>query len=100
MKELKETIENFRRARNWHYENAGMLSKSIVIEATELLEHFQWRDDENFNKEEVSKEIADVLIYTLSLCYHLRLDPKKIVKNKLKEVALKYPINYKEDNNE
>ncbi|MBF0715494.1 nucleotide pyrophosphohydrolase [Gemelliphila palaticanis] len=96
MQELKETIESFRRARNWHYENPGMLSKSIIIEAAELLEHFQWGDDNSFNKEEVEKEIADVLIYTLSLCYHLNLDPKEIIESKLKEVAIKYPIKDKE----
>lgn len=92
MNELRKKIVDFRSLRNWqNFDSAENLSKSIVIEAAELLEHFQW--DNNFNKKEVCDELADVLIYSLSLCYYLDVDPKEIIEEKLKDVAKRYPVN-------
>lgn len=91
MESLKETIINFRNARGWlEHDTEETLSKSIIIEAAELLEHFQW-SDKDFDREEVLKELADILIYSLSLCYHMGVDPKEIIEEKLKDVARRYP---------
>ena len=41
--------------------------------------------------QEIKDELADVLIYSLAMCYHLGEDPKEIIKEKLKDVARRYP---------
>ena len=43
------------------------------------------------NIQEIKDELADVLIYALAMCYHLNEDPKKIIKEKLVDVARRYP---------
>ena len=91
MVEVKEIITSFRKKRNWDkYDSESSLAKSIIIEAAELLEHFQWNEN-NYNKKEVSYEIADILIYSLAMCYHMNLDPKELIKEKLEDVAKRYP---------
>jgi dCTP diphosphatase len=86
--------------RGWHKPKPGPLAKSIIIEAAELLEHFQWSEHDadkikaNPEKlDKISSELADVLIYCLQLSEVLGLDPDKIIRNKLKKVAEKYPAN-------
>ena len=91
MEAVKEIITSFRKKRNWDkYDSESSLAKSIIIEAAELLEHFQWNEN-NYNKKEVSYEIADILIYSLAMCYHMNLDPKELIKEKLEDVAKRYP---------
>ena len=91
MEELKTIITEFREKRGWgEYDNLERFSKSISIEAAELLEHFQW-SEEGDNIQEIKDELADVLIYALAMCSHLNEDPKKIIKEKLVDVARRYP---------
>ncbi len=91
MEEIKDIIEKFRQKRNWDkFDSEANLAKSIVVESAELLEHFQWSEN-NFDKKAVSYEIADVLIYALTLCYHMNIDPKELIKEKLEDVAKRYP---------
>lgn len=66
------------------------LAKSIVIEAAELLECFQWDDPADLEK--VRDELADVLTYCNLLAGRLGLDPDQIVLDKLKITEVKYPI--------
>ena len=96
MEEVKEIITSFRKKRDWNkYDSEGNLAKSIIIEAAELLEHFQWNEDD-YNRKEVSYEIADILIYSLAMCYHMDIDPKELIKEKLKDVEKRYPeVKYK-----
>ena len=62
----KETIERIRRFisdRNWQqFHSPSNLAKSIAIEASELLECFQW-DNDNYDLEHVKEELADVIVY-------------------------------------
>ena len=91
MEELKTIITEFRGKRGWgKYDTLERFSKSISIEAAELLEHFQW-NEEGDNIQEIKDELADVLIYSLAMCYHLNEDPKKIIQDKLVDVAKRYP---------
>ena len=91
MEELKTIITEFRGKRGWEkYDTLERFSKSISIEAAELLEHFQW-NEEGDNIQEIKDELADVLIYSLAMCYHLNEDPKKIIQDKLVYVAKRYP---------
>lgn len=67
------------------------LAKSIVIEAAELLECFQWCDD-NFNLQHVKEELADVLVYSQNLLDKLGLDADEIVNMKMDQNEAKYPV--------
>lgn len=90
MEELENKIIKFVKERNWdQLDYPDSLIKSIVIEASELLEYIQW--DSNLNIDNVSDELADVLIYCFQLAYSLNLDIKTIIENKLEKNAIKYP---------
>lgn len=71
---------------------------SISIEATELMEIFQWMDIEkskqimNSEEEHAKEEIADIMIYCLSLYNHLDLEPNQIIEEKIIKNAIKYPL--------
>ena len=67
------------------------MSKSICIEAAELLECFQWSNDD-FILEDVKQELADVLNYCLQMCIVLKLDPISIINEKISVNEEKYPI--------
>ncbi len=96
MNELVKKIIEFRNERGWEtndsYEN---LAKSIMIEAAELLENFQWGNN-HYDIENVREEIADVLIYTIALAHDFGFDIKDIINEKLNKNAVKYPIEKKE----
>ena len=90
MEELENKIIKFVKERNWdQLDYPDSLIKSIVIEASELLECIQW--DSNLNIDNVRDELADVLIYCFQLAYSLNLDIKTIIENKLEKNAIKYP---------
>lgn len=91
MNEIKEELIKFQKERDWKkFHTPENLAMSISIEAAELLEHFQWGKEYDFD--EVSEELADVLIYCLYMVYALDLDVKEIIRNKMEKNALKYPI--------
>jgi NTP pyrophosphatase (non-canonical NTP hydrolase) len=96
IQELIKLINDFRDERNWkQYHNPKDLAISISLEASELLEDFQWKNSEEalkVNSDNIKEEIADVLIYSLMLCSDLDLDVAKIVKDKLSKNRDKYPI--------
>jgi NTP pyrophosphatase (non-canonical NTP hydrolase) len=101
VKDLEQKIIAFRDARDWHrYHTPKNLAISLAIELGELLEHFQWKTDEEIlesvkdpkKKEEVADELADVAIYLITLAHELGIDlgdaiAKKVVKNEKK-----YPV--------
>ncbi|MCY7760106.1 nucleotide pyrophosphohydrolase [Bacillus spizizenii] len=96
IKDLINTINEFRDARNWRqYHNPKDLAISISIEAAELLEDFQWKSNEEAleaNEENIREEIADVLIYSLMLCSDLNMDVKEIIEEKVMKNGRKYPV--------
>ena len=91
----KETIERIRRFtsdRDWDkFHSSANLAKTIVIEASELLECFQW-SDENFKIDKVKDELADVIVNCQNLLDKLNLDVDEIVNNKMDQNEAKYPI--------
>lgn len=93
--QLIESINHFRDERNWRqYHNPKDLAISLSIEASELLEDFQWKTSEEAlqaNGDNIQEEIADVLIYALMMCSDLDLDVKEIIEHKLTKNAAKYP---------
>lgn len=89
---LLKRIDKFNKDRNWdQFHSPSNLSKSISIEANELLECFQW-DNDNYNKDNVKEELADVLNYCLQMCLVLNFDPIDIVNKKMDKTDKKYPI--------
>ncbi len=89
---LKELIDEFAVERDWvKYHTPANLTKSISIEASELLECFQW-DEKEFNLEAVKDELADVLNYSLRLASVLDLDVYNLVIEKMAKNAVKYPV--------
>jgi NTP pyrophosphatase (non-canonical NTP hydrolase) len=91
MKQILKEIIEFRDARDWKQtDTPSNLAKSIIIEAAELLENYQW-SDETDDFENVKEEIADILIYSLAMAHDLGLDPEVIIREKLIKNAIKYP---------
>ncbi len=89
---LLKRIDKFNKDRDWDkFHSPENLSKSISIEANELLECFQW-DDKNYNVDDVKEELADVMNYCLQMCLVLNLDPVEIINNKMDKNEKKYPV--------
>ena len=92
MDELFERIRKFNDDRDWNqFHSSANLAKSIVIEAAELLEQFQWSDEAR-DKEAVKDELADVLIYCYQLAIQLGVDVENIMADKMDKNETKYPI--------
>ncbi|SPC38840.1 nucleotide pyrophosphohydrolase [Latilactobacillus fuchuensis] len=90
-----EKINQFRDDRNWRqFHNEKDLALSISLEASELLELFQWKTAAEGTKdiERVKEELADVLIYSYMMADNLNLDIDDIIEQKLIKNAEKYPV--------
>ena len=91
MEELMKEIDDFNKERDWdQFHSEENLAKSISIEAGELLECFQWNN--NFNKDEVCEELADVFTYCIMMAEKLNVRPEEIILNKLEKTKKKYPV--------
>lgn len=67
------------------------VAKSIAIEAAELLECFQWSDEE-YDLQHVKEELKDVLVYSQNLLDKLELDADEIINMKMSQNEAKYPV--------
>ena len=91
MDNLKFALREFNQERDWdQFHTPENLAKSISIEAGELLECFQW--DNNYVKEDLCEELADVLSYCIMLADRLGVDVEEIVLDKLEKTKKKYPV--------
>ena len=87
-----ERIRKFTEDRDWNqFHSPTNLAKSIVIEAAELLECFQWSDTE-YDLQHIKEELADVLVYSQNLLDKLELDADEIVNMKMEQNEAKYPV--------
>ena len=96
---LTEKIITFRNARDWkQFHNPKDVSLSLVLEATEVLEHFQWKNGseiDNHIKEkssDIAEELADVLYWLLLLSHDLNIDLLESLDKKIDKNSKKYPI--------
>lgn len=91
---LEKTISRvlaFRNARDWkQFHSPENLSKSITIEAAELLENFQWSSE--YDKDKVTDELADILIYCVLMADSLGVNVESIMNEKMDKNEEKYPI--------
>ena len=86
-----EELKKFNEERDWNkFHSPENLAKSISIEAGELLECFQWNN--NYNKEEVCEELADVFTYCIQMAMKLNVSPEEIILKKLEKTKKKYPV--------
>lgn len=99
LEEIIKKVIKFRDDRNWKkFHNPKNLAISISIEANELLEHFQWKDLKESkeyaesNRDKISSEVADIIIYLLYLCHDLNINLVDSINKKLKENNSKYPV--------
>lgn len=102
VQELRQAVNKFVEERNWgHYHTPKNLGISIAIEAAEIMEHFQWNSLQESadlmrdptRKAEVSDELADVLIYCLSLANQMDVDISTVVLEKMDRNQERFPIN-------
>ena len=85
-------IRKFTEDREWEqFHTPANLAKSIVIEAAELLECFQWSDTD-YDLDHVKEELADVLVYCRNMLDKLGLDEDEIVNAKMALNEQKYPV--------
>lgn len=96
---LTVIITKFRDARNWkQFHKPKDVAMSLVLEATEVMERFQWKSDDEIlayiktYKEEIGEELSDVLYWVLLLSHDLKIDIKKAFIRKMAISSKKYPI--------
>ncbi len=99
IEEVLEKIICFRKERDWEkFHKPKDLAISLVLEATEVLEHFQWKTDEQIegyiknHKDELADELADVFNYLLLMVYDLDIDLFESTLKKIEKNSKKYPI--------
>ena len=89
---LKCRIQKFNDDRDWNkFHTPSNLAKSISIEANELLECFQWNDND-YDIENVKEELADVMNYCIQMSQVLNLDIIDMINQKMDKTEKKYPI--------
>jgi dCTP diphosphatase len=99
LSKLQQRIVQFRDERDWkQFHNPKDLSISLLLEAAEVLEHFQWKTIEEQQKhireqkQEVSEELADTLYWVLLLAHDLGIDLVKAMEAKMAKNEAKYPV--------
>lgn len=99
IKILTKKIIDFRNKRDWkQFHNPKDVSLSLVLEASEVMEHFQWKNKEEIekyiitNKDEISEELADVLYWVLLMSHDMKIDILKALDKKIQKNASKYPV--------
>jgi len=97
--DLNSQINLFSDERDWsQFHSPKNLSMALIVEAAELVEHFQWMQaDEsdlltNEKRLQVGDELADILIYTVRLANRLNIDLEKAAQEKMRKNKIKYPI--------
>lgn len=96
-----EKIKKFRDERDWKkFHNPKDMAEAISIESSELLELFLWKTKEESiefvnnkkNHEEISDEVADVMMFLIEFIDNCDIDIEKAIEKKLQKNAKKYPV--------
>jgi dCTP diphosphatase len=97
--DLEQQLDQFAKDRDWQqFHSPKNLASALVVEAGELLEHFQWLTEEQSRalspekRDAAGAEVADVLLYLIQLAAALGVDPIAAAQAKLKLNAQKYPV--------
>jgi dCTP diphosphatase len=96
--ELRDALRQFSAARDWRqYHSPKNLAMAMIVEAAELVEHFQWSTEEesrNLSPEKLSAvrdEVADTFVYLVEIADALNIDLLQAAHDKMQKNALKYP---------
>jgi len=96
---IKERLRDFAKERDWdQFHSPKNFSMALIVECAELVEHFQWLTDEQSKRladdalDEVSLEMADIMIYLIRLADKLDVDLIESVNRKIELNAIKYPV--------
>jgi len=102
MDQLEQALQRvlaFRKERDWEkFHNPKDASLTLVLEATEVMEHFQWKNEAEMkeyvktHKEEIGDELADVVYWILLLSHDLNIDLFDAFEKKMKKNEAKYPV--------
>lgn len=99
IRQITEKIKKFRDERDWmQFHDPKNMAVSVILEASELLEHFQWKTIEEVEKyakqhhAEIKDEIADIALYLFELADNLGINLMSAMEEKLKKNELKYPV--------
>ena len=99
LEELIEKVIGFRDERDWkQFHKPKDVALSLLLEAGEVLEHFQWKPDSDFDKyikdhkEEFGEELADVLYWLIIISHDLNIDLLQALDRKIVFNGKKYPI--------
>jgi len=99
IKDITGKIKKFRDERDWmQFHDPKNMAVSIILEASELLEHFQWKTTEEVEKyakqnlAEIRDEIADIALYLFELSDNLGINLTDAMEQKLKKNEMKYPV--------
>lgn len=97
--DLTKRIIAFRDARDWkQFHNPKDLALSLVLEAGEVMEHFQWKNKEEMeryvkeNNIAIGEELADVLYWVLLMSHDLDINVLEALEKKIVKNEEKYPI--------
>lgn len=96
---LIERIRTFNKERDWEqFHSPKNLVMALVVEVSEIAEHFQWLKENESKKlsakkvAEIEEEIGDVMLFLLNLCDKLGIDAVKAAEEKLEKNRKKYPV--------
>jgi dCTP diphosphatase len=99
LRDLAQQLDQFAQDREWQqFHSPKNLASALTVEASELLEHFQWLTEEQSRalspakRDAVAYEVADVLLYLIQLASALGIDPIAAAQAKLELNGLKYPV--------
>ena len=99
MNELMLALRKFAQDRDWEqFHSPKNLSMALSVEASELLEHFQWTPEQatyklgDAKQKLVSYELADIFIYLLRICDQLNIDLIDVTKEKMEINNQRYPV--------
>ena len=102
---IQNQLKKFAIERDWEqFHTPKNLSMALSVEASELVEIFQWLKPEESNSpnqkqiQESNSEVADIAMYLLRFCSILEIDIEEAIKNKLEKNAEKYPVNLSKGN--
>ena len=96
LKKIKQKINKFVKDRDWdQFHSPKNLAMALSVEASELVEIFQWLKDSDIkkvDKEKVSEEIADIFFYLLRIAEKMNIDIEKSFHKKMIKNIKKYPV--------
>ena len=106
IKKIQKQLSTFADERDWNqFHNPKNLTMALSVEASELVEIFQWLTPEQAEEimdssqsDHVKEEVADVMIYLLRLADKLDIDLESIVSDKIVQNGKKYPVNLSKGN--